>query len=72
MFALYIPKRGTRSRKSKKILLNRTTTAKIKRIKRQIMISKALPRKLMIEQHEPHKNRGELRCPGRVINSCSC
>ena len=30
-----------------------------------------LHRKLKIEQHEPHKNRGELMCSGRVINSCS-
>ena len=38
---------------------------------RQTTNYKTLHRKLKIEQHEPHKNRGEPRCPGRVSLSCS-
>jgi hypothetical protein len=35
----------------------------------QTAIYKTLQRKLKIEQHEPTKNRGELRCSGRVNSS---
>ena len=35
------------------------------------MINETLHKKLKIEQHEPHKIRGELRCSRRVRHSCS-
>lgn len=34
-------------------------------------IHKIIHRKLKIEQHEPTKNRGELKCSGRVSSACS-
>jgi hypothetical protein len=42
---------------------------KRKETKVQTAIYKTLQRKLKIEQHEPTKNRGELRCSGRVNSS---
>ena len=35
------------------------------------MMYKTLQRKLKIEQHECHKNRGDLECFGSVSNSYS-
>jgi len=42
-----------------------------KMTKGQTTVYKTLHRKLKIEQREPIKYRGELRCSGRISSSCS-
>jgi hypothetical protein len=46
--------------------VNRRTDNTMGKKQTKTMICKILHRKLMIKHHEPHKNRVELRCSGRV------
>ena len=56
------------SRKSK---MDRQHNGQKKRTKGQTMIYKTLHRNLNSSNANTHKNRGELRCSGRVGSTCS-